>query len=69
MSYEELVERNMLLIGAPDTVAAQLRALTSELDISILTCVFHIGGLPHQSVIRSMQLFAREVLPKVQNVF
>jgi alkanesulfonate monooxygenase SsuD/methylene tetrahydromethanopterin reductase-like flavin-dependent oxidoreductase (luciferase family) len=67
MSYEELVERNMLLIGAPDTVAAQLRALTLELDIAILTCVFHLGGLPHERVVRSMRLFADEVLPKVQS--
>jgi len=63
MSYEELVARNMLLIGAPDTVAAQLRALTQQLDIAILTCVFHLGGLPHASVVRSMRLFAEEVLP------
>jgi alkanesulfonate monooxygenase SsuD/methylene tetrahydromethanopterin reductase-like flavin-dependent oxidoreductase (luciferase family) len=66
MSYEELVERNMLLIGAPDTVAAQLRALTAELDIAILACVFHLGGLPHEQVMRSMQLFASEVLPRAR---
>jgi alkanesulfonate monooxygenase SsuD/methylene tetrahydromethanopterin reductase-like flavin-dependent oxidoreductase (luciferase family) len=66
MSYEELVERNMLLIGAPDTVAAQLRALTQDLEIAILTCVFHLGGLPHEAVMRSMRLFADEVLPRAQ---
>ena len=66
MSYEELIAKNLILVGGPATVARQLRALRSELDLAILTCVFHLGGLPHDKVARSMRLFADQVLPALE---
>ncbi len=66
MTYDELIARNMILVGGPATVAKQLRKLRSELDIAILTCVFHLGGLAHDKVARSMKLFAEKVLPTLE---
>jgi alkanesulfonate monooxygenase SsuD/methylene tetrahydromethanopterin reductase-like flavin-dependent oxidoreductase (luciferase family) len=66
MSYEELIAANMVLIGDPEHVAAQIVAHRQPLDPAILVCVFHLGHLSHEQVVRSMRLFAGEVLPRVQ---
>lgn len=65
MSYEELIANNMILIGGPESVANQLRALCAEIDIATLTCVFHLGKLSHDRVKASMSMFAHDVLPRL----
>jgi alkanesulfonate monooxygenase SsuD/methylene tetrahydromethanopterin reductase-like flavin-dependent oxidoreductase (luciferase family) len=65
MSYDELVDSNMILVGGPERVAAQLRALCAEIEIDTLTCVFHLGKLSHERVKASMSMFADEVLPRL----
>jgi alkanesulfonate monooxygenase SsuD/methylene tetrahydromethanopterin reductase-like flavin-dependent oxidoreductase (luciferase family) len=66
MSYEELIEQNMVLVGNPERVAEQILEHERQLDPAILVCVFHLGHLSHEQVVHSMRLFASEVLPRVQ---
>ncbi len=65
MSYDDLIDSNMILIGGPERVAAQLRALTADIEIDTLTCVFQLGKLPHERVKASMSRFAHDVLPRL----
>lgn len=66
MTYDELIAANMVFIGDPEHVAQQILAHQRELEPAILVCVFHLGHLAHEQVLRSMRLFAGEVLPRVQ---
>lgn len=65
MSYDDLIDSNMILIGGPQKVADQLRALCADIEIDTLTCVFHLGKLPHDRVKASMSMFAHDVLPRL----
>jgi len=58
--------RDSALFGSPDTVLARLRAI-SELGIDRVMLFLHMGGLPHEKIMSSMELLAREVLPVVRN--
>ncbi|HEY7712137.1 MAG TPA: LLM class flavin-dependent oxidoreductase [Candidatus Entotheonella sp.] len=59
--YEHLFEHRAI-IGTPEHCIAQIRAL-EEAGIALFICNFDFGGMPHHKVLRSMELFAREVMP------
>ena len=65
MTYEELIAENMVFVGSPERVAAQIVEHQRELDVAVLVCVFQLGPLSHDRVVRSMRLFTDEVLPRV----
>jgi alkanesulfonate monooxygenase SsuD/methylene tetrahydromethanopterin reductase-like flavin-dependent oxidoreductase (luciferase family) len=67
MSYEELIERGLVLIGCPETVARGIHEHQDMLDIAILVCVMQLGPMPHEQVQRSMRAFAQHVMPLVKS--
>lgn len=56
-------ERDEMIFGGPDTVIAALRTLEQTAGVTNLICWMNFGGMPQDVVRRSMQLFAREVVP------
>ncbi|MDA0264526.1 MAG: LLM class flavin-dependent oxidoreductase [Chloroflexi bacterium] len=60
-SYEYLYE-NRAFIGDPDQITAKIKALQDE-GINLFGCNFSFGGMPQDKVLRSMNLFAKEVMP------
>lgn len=57
--------RDSALFGSPDTVIGRLREIR-ELGIERVMLFLHMGGLPHEKIMSSMELIAREVLPAVR---
>src|SRR6185437_6013323 len=64
-SVEEAIARGTLLCGGPDTVARQVKRLRQEIGCGVLNLIFERGG-PPQAKLRSIELFAREVMPQVR---
>ena len=64
-SIQELVDRHFLF-GTPDTVSEKLLRLREKLQLDHLNCDFWLGDMPQEKVLRSMELFANHVIPKVQ---
>ena len=60
-SYEYLFEHRAF-IGDPGQVIAKIRAL-QDAGINYFGCNFSFGGMPQDKVLKSMELFAREVMP------
>ena len=60
-SYEQLYEHRAI-IGTPAACIAKIKALQDQ-GIAYFICNFSFGGLDHQKVMRSMKLFAEEVMP------
>jgi alkanesulfonate monooxygenase SsuD/methylene tetrahydromethanopterin reductase-like flavin-dependent oxidoreductase (luciferase family) len=60
-SYEHLYEQRAI-IGTPEACVAKIKAL-QQAGIDYFICNFAFGGLEHQKVMRSMALFAKEVMP------
>ena len=67
MSFEELNERGLIMIGTPEHVAGRVLAHAERLDLAALACVFKFGGMPFDLVTRSMRLFSEEVMPRVKS--
>jgi luciferase family oxidoreductase group 1 len=59
---EDLLDR-YLVIGTPDTVTRQIRRLQDVVGITHFNCSFYIGDMEQKRVLRSMERFAKEVMP------
>ena len=54
------------VFGSPERVIEQLRFYSSRTRINHWMLWFKIGGLEHEKVMKSMDLFAREVMPALR---
>ena len=52
-------------VGSPDTVAEQLRAYHERCGVGVVDLAFQQPGLNHQDVMAEIELFGREVLPRI----
>src|SRR5579859_5285734 len=59
---DDLLDR-FLVIGTPDTVIRQIKRLEEHVGINHFNCSFWFGDLEHPRVLKSMELFSREVMP------
>lgn len=62
VTWESLVAET-LAFGSPDTVARHVETMR-QIGVGQVMCWMNFGGLPHDKVRRSMELFAREVMPR-----
>jgi alkanesulfonate monooxygenase SsuD/methylene tetrahydromethanopterin reductase-like flavin-dependent oxidoreductase (luciferase family) len=66
MSYEDLVREEIVIVGSPDSVGEQIERLSAELGFGAMNVLMCIGDMSHERVVRSMDLFARDVMPALQ---
>ena len=59
---DDLLDR-FLVIGTPDTCIRQIKRLQELVGITHFNCSFWFGDLDQKRVLRSMERFAREVMP------
>ena len=59
---DDLLDR-YLVIGTPDTCIRQIERLRQDVGITHFNCSFWFGDLEQARVLRSMELFAKEVMP------
>jgi alkanesulfonate monooxygenase SsuD/methylene tetrahydromethanopterin reductase-like flavin-dependent oxidoreductase (luciferase family) len=59
---DELIDR-YLVIGTPDTCVRQIKRVQELVGMSHFNCSFWFGDLDQKRVLKSMELFAREVMP------
>jgi alkanesulfonate monooxygenase SsuD/methylene tetrahydromethanopterin reductase-like flavin-dependent oxidoreductase (luciferase family) len=59
---DDLLDR-FLVIGTPETCIRQIKRIQDLVGITHFNCSFWFGDLAHARVLRSMELFAREVMP------
>ena len=62
----DYINENRAFIGTPDQCAAQISELQAQ-GIDYFGCNFAMGGIPHDKVLRSMALFAKEVMPRFED--
>lgn len=60
--FEDLLAREQVIMGTPEDVVARIRQY-QEAGVNHLMCMMNFGGLEHAKVKRSMELFAKEVIP------
>jgi alkanesulfonate monooxygenase SsuD/methylene tetrahydromethanopterin reductase-like flavin-dependent oxidoreductase (luciferase family) len=62
-SFERFRE-DFCIFGSPDTVATRIGQLQAGLGMTNLLCTLNFVTLEHALCLRSMELFAREVMPR-----
>jgi alkanesulfonate monooxygenase SsuD/methylene tetrahydromethanopterin reductase-like flavin-dependent oxidoreductase (luciferase family) len=63
LTLKRLDEWGTSLIGSPDTVIKKAREMIETARPDCLVGMFSYGGLKHEQVIRSIELFATKVMP------
>lgn len=59
------IARDQSIIGTPEECIETIKQYQDELPIDNLICRFKFPGISHEESMRSMRLFAEEVLPNV----
>jgi alkanesulfonate monooxygenase SsuD/methylene tetrahydromethanopterin reductase-like flavin-dependent oxidoreductase (luciferase family) len=59
-----LFDDALVLVGSPDTVVRQLEQLRARLELTWLFAWTYNSLIPHPKLMRSIELFATEVLPR-----
>ena len=68
-SIPELIRAGVVFAGTPDQVFEQIRELHEYVGgFGSLLAMMHGGGLSHDDTVKSMTLFSREVLPRLQEL-
>ncbi len=62
--FEFQVKHGLLLVGTPDSVAAQIERLHNDLRCEHVALFLNIPLLSYEQVTRSLRLFAEEVMPR-----
>ena len=65
ITWDNLVAET-LAFGSPETVARHIEHMR-EIGVGHVMCWMNFGGLPRDKVRRSMELFAREVMPRFRD--
>lgn len=66
MSYRDLLDAGFIIFGSADTVRKRLLTYQREMGFGKLVPLMHFGSLPHDLTMRSMKMFASEVMPALR---
>ena len=64
----EAGERGSFYVGSPETVARKIASTVSALGISRFDLKYSVGRLSHDKLMRSIELYGREVIPRVREI-
>ena len=62
-----ITKRELVFIGSPETVAAQIRRAAQEGLFNVFLGEFNFSDLPEENVMRSIRLFGEKVMPALRN--
>ncbi|MDF0494881.1 LLM class flavin-dependent oxidoreductase [Bradyrhizobium yuanmingense] len=71
MGRDEFVheaEHGSLYVGAPETVARKIAKTAKALGLSRFQLKYSAGPLPHEKLVRSIELYGRKVVPMVREM-
>jgi probable LLM family oxidoreductase len=64
--FEQEIAHGSLYVGAPDTVAKKIAATVQGLGVQRFDMKYSAGTLSHEHMMRSIELYGREVMPRVR---
>jgi alkanesulfonate monooxygenase SsuD/methylene tetrahydromethanopterin reductase-like flavin-dependent oxidoreductase (luciferase family) len=66
MTYEELQDAHNIIVGSPETVISKLRYVKNDLNPGYLLIYGNEGNMPHEAVMRSIELLGTRVIPALK---
>lgn len=62
------IEHGSLYVGSPETVARKIAATVKALGVSRFDMKYSAGPLSHEKMLRSIELYGRQVIPLVRDM-
>jgi alkanesulfonate monooxygenase SsuD/methylene tetrahydromethanopterin reductase-like flavin-dependent oxidoreductase (luciferase family) len=62
------VDHGSMYVGSPETVAHRIADVVRTLDLSRFDLHYAIGRIPHEQRMAMIELFGREVIPRVRDL-
>jgi alkanesulfonate monooxygenase SsuD/methylene tetrahydromethanopterin reductase-like flavin-dependent oxidoreductase (luciferase family) len=69
LKAKDLYERGFIIVGSPRTVREQLMDGMKRLRVGHLLALLHFGSMPTDLCKRNIDLFARDVLPHLEDLW
>ena len=66
--FEHEIEHGSLYVGSPESVAKKIAATVKALGGSRFDLKYSAGPLPHDKMMRSIELYGRKVIPLVRDM-
>jgi probable LLM family oxidoreductase len=66
--FDREIARGSLYVGAPETVAQKIAGTVRTLGLSRFDMKYSAGTLAHDVLLRSIELYGREVIPRVRQL-
>ncbi|GAC1313773.1 MAG: LLM class flavin-dependent oxidoreductase [Chloroflexota bacterium] len=67
-SWDDIQKAGYVVVGSPATVRDRLREIATATGLGVLVPNFSVGNVPHARTRKSMELFAREVMPALRDL-
>jgi probable LLM family oxidoreductase len=67
-SFDQEADQGSLYVGAPETVARRIAETVKALGISRFDMKYSSGTLPHDKLMRSIELYGEKVIPLVRDM-
>ena len=73
LTYEQYLEQvgpnGAMFVGNPDQVAEKLIRMIEDLDLDRFMLHLPLGSMPHNQVLRAIELYGTQVAPKIRAYF
>jgi alkanesulfonate monooxygenase SsuD/methylene tetrahydromethanopterin reductase-like flavin-dependent oxidoreductase (luciferase family) len=66
LDWDGLIRSGYMIAGNPDSVARQVQDQMKQIGADHFMGMFHIGNLAHDKVVSSLNLFKKEIMPRLQ---
>jgi alkanesulfonate monooxygenase SsuD/methylene tetrahydromethanopterin reductase-like flavin-dependent oxidoreductase (luciferase family) len=66
--FEQEAARGSLYVGSPETVARKIAATVKTLGLARFNLKYSAGPLPHEKLLRSIELYGTKVIPMVRDM-
>jgi alkanesulfonate monooxygenase SsuD/methylene tetrahydromethanopterin reductase-like flavin-dependent oxidoreductase (luciferase family) len=70
LRYKDFVDKGYVIAGSPATVKERLiEEVVKRLHVGNLMILVQIGSMPHELTLKNIDLFARDVLPHLREIW
>ena len=67
--YKDFIDNQLVIGGSPASVRDQLKEAVKKLRVGNLMVLLHIGSMPHELTLKNIDLFSKEVMPHLHDMW
>jgi alkanesulfonate monooxygenase SsuD/methylene tetrahydromethanopterin reductase-like flavin-dependent oxidoreductase (luciferase family) len=69
MGWQDLIDERFIIAGSPATVVDMMKEAAEDLRVGNVICLLHIGSMPHWLTFKNLELFAKECIPHLKDIW